>query len=192
MNLWSEFLTNRERPIHKWTHYFPIYERHFAGFVNRTATFIEIGVSKGGSLQLWKRFLGPFSQIVGIDIDPNCKTLEEDQIAIRIGDQSDPLFLKQVVDEFKQPDVMLGDGSHIMAHIATSFEFFYPRMSKNGVYMIEDLHTAYWQEYQGGLRRSGTLHRKVQEFYRRLECGTLARRITYFRVHQINSFHAFL
>jgi hypothetical protein len=62
MSLWSEFLTSQERPIHKWVHYFPIYERHFSGFVNRAATFIEIGVSKGGSLQLWKRYLGPFAQ----------------------------------------------------------------------------------------------------------------------------------
>ena len=92
MSLWSEFLTNRDRPIHKWTHYFPIYERHFARFVNQATTFIEIGVSKGGSLQLWKRYLGPFAQIVGIDIDANCKAFEEEQISIRTGDQSDPAF----------------------------------------------------------------------------------------------------
>ena len=67
MSLWSEFLTNDGRQVHKWTHYFPIYERHFGPFVNRAATFIEIGISKGGSLQLWKRYLGPFAQIVGID-----------------------------------------------------------------------------------------------------------------------------
>ena len=56
-----EFLTNRGRPVHKWVHYFPIYERHFAPFVNRPTTLIEIGVSKGGSLQLWERYLGPFA-----------------------------------------------------------------------------------------------------------------------------------
>jgi hypothetical protein len=71
MSLWSEFLTNDGRKIHKWTHYFPIYEQHFGRFVNRTTTFIEIGICKGGSLQLWKRYLGPFAQIVGIDIDPS-------------------------------------------------------------------------------------------------------------------------
>ena len=29
-------------------------------------------------------------------------------------------------------------------------------MSRTGVYMVEDLHTAYWDEYEGGLRRDGT------------------------------------
>jgi hypothetical protein len=156
MNLWSEFLTNKERPIHKWTHYFPIYERHFSRFVNRTTTFVEIGVSKGGSLQLWKRYLGPFAQIVGIDIDPSCKGVEEDQIAVRIGDQADPAFLQQITDEFGSPDIILDDGSHIMSHISASFAFFYPRMGNNGVYLVEDLHTAYWDEYGGGLYRPGS------------------------------------
>ena len=156
MHLWSAFLTNKERPIHKWTHYFPIYERHFSRFVNRTTTFIEIGVSKGGSLQLWKRYLGPFAQVVGIDINPACKAVEEDQIAVRIGDQADTAFLQQIIDEFGPPDIVLDDGSHMMSHVSTSFGFFYPRMCKNGVYMIEDLHTAYWEEFEGGLHCPGS------------------------------------
>jgi hypothetical protein len=156
MSLWSEFLTNDGRKIHKWAHYFPIYEQHFARFVNRTTTFIEIGVSAGGSLQLWKRYLGPFAQIVGVDINPMCKLVEEDQIAVRIGDQSDPKFLQQIIDEFGTPDVVLDDGSHVMSHVAATFKFLYPRMAKNGVYMVEDLHTAYWEEFEGGLGREGT------------------------------------
>jgi hypothetical protein len=119
-------------------------------------TFIEIGVSKGGSLQLWKRFLGPFAQIVGIDIDPTCKVVEENQIAVRIGDQSDPAFLAKIIDEFGVPDVVLDDGSHMMSHISASFKLLYPKMSKNGVYMVEDLHTAYWSEYEGGLHRASS------------------------------------
>ncbi len=164
MSLWSEFLTNEGRRIHKWTHYFPIYERHFSRFVNRTTTFVEIGVSKGGSLQLWKRYLGPFAQIVGIDIDPSCKVLEEDQISIRIGDQSNPRFLQQVIDEFGCPDVVLDDGSHKMNHIVASFEFLYPLMEKNGVYLVEDLHTAYWAEFGGGLHEPNSFIERCKTF----------------------------
>jgi hypothetical protein len=43
MSLWAEFLTNDRRVIHKWTHYFPIYEHHFARYVNRPMVFLEIG-----------------------------------------------------------------------------------------------------------------------------------------------------
>ena len=121
-------------------------------------TFIEIGVAEGGSLQLWKRHLGPFAQIVGIDVNPACKAVEEDQIAIRIGDEGDVDFLRRIVDEFGPPDVVLDDGSHKMHHISTSFGFLCPRLSKNGVYMVEDLHTAYWDEYGGGLGRAEARH----------------------------------
>lgn len=151
MTLWSEFLTNDERQIHKWTHYFPIYERHFARFRNQSILFIEIGVQEGGSLQLWKRYLGPFARIVGIDIDPACKTVEEDQIEVRIGDQSNVEFLKTVIAEFGSPTVVIDDGSHVMAHVSASFDYLYPHVENNGVYLVEDLHTAYWEEYGGAL-----------------------------------------
>lgn len=156
MSLWSDFLTNDQRLIHKWTHYFPIYERHFGRYVNRPCLFIEIGCGEGGSLQLWKRYLGPFAQIVGIDVNPACAAFEEDQIAVRIGDQSDAGFLQSVLDEFGTPDVVLDDGSHMMSHLSATFRHLYPRTAPGGVYLVEDLHTCYWDEYEGGLQRPGS------------------------------------
>lgn len=156
MNLWQDFLTNDEKIIHKWAHYFPIYERHFATWRNKSLTFLEIGVFRGGSLQMWQRFFGPMARIVGIDIDPQCKKHESPGIFVRIGDQSDPAFLQSVIDEFGAPDIVLDDGSHRMEHITCSFEFLYPKMHKNAIYMVEDLHTAYWEEYGGGVNRSDT------------------------------------
>ena len=156
LNLWSSFLTNDGRLIHKWKHYFPIYERHFRDFVYKPVTFIEIGCGRGGSLQMWKRYFGPHARIVGIDILPECKEFEEDQIEIRIGAQQDRQFLENVIAEFGAPDIVLDDGSHVMSHVIASFQFLYPRVAKNGVYMVEDLHTAYWEEYEGGLRKPTT------------------------------------
>ena len=156
MNLWSDFLTNDGRVIHKWKHYFPIYERHFRDFVDKTVTFIEIGCGEGGSLQMWRRYFGPHARIVGLDIDPRCKEFAEDQIEIRIGDQQDLAFLGSVIDEFGTPDIVLDDGSHVMSHVCATFDFLYPRLSKSGIYMVEDLHTAYWEEYEGGLARPGS------------------------------------
>ena len=152
MNLWSDFLTNQGKVIHKWKHYFPAYEQHFSRFVNRPILFLEIGVSKGGSLEMWKRYFGPHAQIVGIDLDPSCAIHEQDQISIRIGDQSDTTFLQSVLDEFGIPDVVLDDGSHMMNHLVETFQYLYPRISSNGVYFVEDLHTCYWEEYGGQLR----------------------------------------
>lgn len=156
MTLWSDFLSNDKRIIHKWKHFFPIYERHFKDFVYKPVTFVEIGCGLGGSLQMWKRYFGPHARIVGIDVNPACKAFEEDQIEVRIGDQSDETFLQSLVDEFGAPDIVLDDGSHMMSHITATFQFLYPRLAKNGIYLVEDLHTAYWEEFEGGLRKPST------------------------------------
>lgn len=105
---------------------------------------------------MWKQYLGPLATIVGLDIRPECAAFEEEQIHIRIGDQADSAFLRSVVDEFGVPDIVLDDGSHVMSHIRASFEALYPLMRPRSVYFVEDLHTAYWDEYEGGLRRPGS------------------------------------
>jgi hypothetical protein len=61
-----------------------------------------------------------------------------------------------VIEEFGAPDIVLDDGSHIMTDLVASFRCLYPNIRNDGVYMIEDLHTAYWPEYQGGLRKEGS------------------------------------
>src|SRR3954451_14611077 len=62
--------------IWKWRHYFPIYERHLSRFRGQAVHLVEIGVFSGGSLPMWREYLGPRSRITGIDIDPACKAHE--------------------------------------------------------------------------------------------------------------------
>ena len=168
MNLWQDFQTNDKKLIHKWMHYFPIYERHLSPYRNKTVTLVEVGVSKGGSLQMWQRFLGPMATLVGIDIDPSCKDHEDDNIFVRIGDQSDKSFLQSVFQEFGNPDIVIDDGSHVMSHIMATFEYFYSRLSKNGIYIVEDLHTAYWEEFEGGIGNPNTFINKSKTFVDKL------------------------
>jgi hypothetical protein len=163
LSLWSEFLNNGHRTIHKWKHYFPAYEAHFGRYVNRPMLFLEIGCGLGGSVQMWKRYFGPHALIVGVDINPACKSFAEDQIEIRIGSQSDTAFLQSVLDEFGTPDIVLDDGSHRMSDIVETFRYLYSRTAKDGVYMVEDLHTAYWDEFEGGLGREGSFIERCKE-----------------------------
>ncbi len=150
MTLYNIFLQNTSRPIHKARHYFFAYERHFSRYRGQPVTFLEIGAGNGGSSQMWKRWFGPTARIVTLDINDVCRQFDDEQVSVRIGDQSDPGFLQSVLDEFGAPDVVLDDGSHHMAHVRASFDFLYDRMAATGVYMIEDMHTAYWPDYGGG------------------------------------------
>lgn len=149
-DLWSYFISNKGRAINKAHMYFPAYERHFRKFIGTSVTMFELGVQNGGSAQMWKHYLGPRATIVGIDVDPICSSVAEDHIHVRIGSQDDPAFLQGVIDEFGIPDLVLDDASHQMKHVNASFDFLFPRMGKNSVYMVEDLCCAYWDEYGGG------------------------------------------
>jgi hypothetical protein len=168
MSLWSDFLTNQDLLIHKWKHYFPIYERHLERFRNQDVLMFEIGVSHGGSLRMWKRWLGPHARIVGIDIDPRAAGAEEDQVSVRIGSQSDLGFMERLVAEFGVPDIVLDDGSHVMSDVNATFDYLYPLVSKNGVYMVEDMHTAYWEEYGGAIGNPESFIERSKGFIDRL------------------------
>jgi len=72
--LYRRFLANEAGDLHKWWHYFDIYEQHFARFREIAPRFLEIGVQRGGSLKLWRDYFGPEAHIVGIDIDPGGHT----------------------------------------------------------------------------------------------------------------------
>ena len=51
-DLFNFFVGKDHRLIHKWLHYFPIYEKWFKDFRGTDLVFVEIGVSQGGSMQM--------------------------------------------------------------------------------------------------------------------------------------------
>ncbi len=160
------FFAHRGRVISKWVHYLEIYERHFAPFRIRDApvTMLEIGVAKGGSLQMWREYFGGRATIFGVDIDPNCANRVSPPNQVRIGSQDDPDFLRAVIAEMGAPDIILDDGSHIPRHQRASFDVLFPELKYGGLYVIEDLHTAYWPGgFKGGYRRRGTAIELVKD-----------------------------
>ena len=156
------FAGNSGPIVHKWHHYLPIYERYFARYRHRPVRMLEIGVSQGGSLALWRRYLGPEAVIFGIDIDPACARFDGRDGQVRIGSQADPAFLAKVVDEIGGIDLVLDDGSHRMDHVRRSLEILFPRLATGGTYMIEDLHSAYWRRFGGGYRSRRSIFNMVR------------------------------
>lgn len=157
------FLNNSHKRLHKWVHYFDIYERHLERFRGGSPVMIEIGVMGGGSLAMWKEYFGPGSRIIGVDINPQCKAHEAEDIEIFIGSQDDPALIESIFAKYPQIDIVLDDGSHIMQHMIASFELMYQRLQPNGVYMVEDTHTCYRDKFGGGLKRSGSFMEFVKD-----------------------------
>lgn len=150
------FWSNEGPIVDKWHHYLPIYEKYLAPWRHRPVRMLELGVSRGGSMKLWREYLGPEAVLFGIDIDPACAPFDGQAANVRIGSQADPKFLLSVVDEMGGIDIVLDDGSHISRHIRSSFDTLYPRLSVGGLYIVEDLHACYWKGFGGGYRRPGS------------------------------------
>jgi len=157
------FFAHDGRGADKWDHYLPFYDRVFAPYRAVPIRMLEIGVMNGGSLELWRKYFGPAATIFGVDINPACAGRVDPPNQVRIGSQADPDFLRGVVAEMGGVDIILDDGSHVANHQATSFRTLWPLLTVGGLYVIEDLHTAYWPEWEGGLRRPGSAIELVKQ-----------------------------
>lgn len=156
LSLEEIFYKNTDRLVNKWSNYFSVYDRYFSKYRNKPVTILEIGVFQGGSLQMWKKYFGENVKVYGIDIDPRCKTLEEENIKIFIGSQSDRAFLRDVKAKIPKVDILLDDGGHTMKQQIVTFEELFDHIKSDGVYMCEDCHTSYLKSYGGGYLRKGT------------------------------------
>lgn len=153
----KEFLLGKHNRSFKWLHYFEVYNRHFGRYIGKEVTLLEVGVNKGGSLQIWKKVLGPKAKIIGVDITPACKELEEDQISIYIGSQEDREFWKKVKSEIPKVDILIDDGGHYMNQQIVTFEEMYEHVKDDGVYICEDTGTSYNPaKYNSGYKKSNT------------------------------------
>jgi len=139
--------------IQKWMHYFEIYERHFARYRGTDVHILEIGVAHGGSLKMWREYFGPKAHVYGVDIEPSVKKLEEDQVQIFVGDQTDVPFLESVAAAIPRIDILIDDGGHTMRQQEVTFRALFPLVAEDGVYLCEDLHTSYWGDFGGGYKR---------------------------------------
>lgn len=125
------------------------YHTHFKELRKKKLNILEIGVGGyekpdegGNSLRAWK-FYFPNSNIYAID-KYDKKQLEEKRIKIFEGSQTDGSFLENVCRQIGGIDIIIDDGSHVNSHVIESFKFLFPKLKQNGIYVIEDLETAYW------------------------------------------------
>lgn len=135
-------------------HYEAEYQRHFEPLRDREFNLLEIGIGgyerkdRGGeSLRVWRDYF-PKAKILGIDIHEKELDLG-DRVTTRICDQGDATALTELNEQYGQFDVIIDDGSHQQSHVLTSFVTLFPLLSPGGIYVIEDMATAYWPEFGG-------------------------------------------
>jgi len=139
----------------KWEQYIFLYDLILKEFLarGRPVTLLEIGVQNGGSLEIWQKYLPPDSEIHGVDIDERCCGLPfSGNIHFHLGNAADSAFLDDTFGGIDF-DIILDDGSHVCGDVITTFRSLFRKLKPGGVYIIEDMHTSYWENYGGGLFR---------------------------------------
>jgi hypothetical protein len=130
-----------------WHGYLDVYQSLFAPIRRKRLTLLEIGVggteepwTGGGSLRMWRAYF-PRARIVALDIHDKSPH-DERRIKTVVGSQADPTVLCALDRAHGPFDIVIDDGSHIGAHIITTFETLFPRLRPGGYYLAEDLHFA--------------------------------------------------
>ncbi|MFM7009923.1 MAG: class I SAM-dependent methyltransferase, partial [Betaproteobacteria bacterium] len=137
----------------KWALYLREYDRLFAPYRDQPISMLEIGVQNGGSLEIWSQYFPNAQKFVGCDINPDCAQLryEDPRIAVIVGDASAPKTQAKVLEQSASFDLIIEDGSHTSSDIVKAFARYFPALKTGGLFVAEDLHCSYWQEYEGGI-----------------------------------------
>lgn len=138
--------TDKSSAFHNYT---KVYADFFGAVKNDPLVFLEIGIYKGNSVRLWENYF-PNATLHFIDINPSMIEYSSSRAHYHFINQTDWLalhaFAKSVGVEF---DIILDDGGHMMTEQIVSLNTFFPFLKRGGLYIIEDLHTSYWQQYGG-------------------------------------------
>jgi hypothetical protein len=132
--------------------YTPYYHQLLSG--KSVKKVLEIGLGWGGlmhndyqhagSLLMWREYF-PEAEIYGLDVRPDALR-NEHRIHSFLCDQNniDSLLhaAEQVGGNF---DLIVDDGSHVPAHQVVTAMTFAPLLAAGGLYVIEDVHDAYFQ-----------------------------------------------
>ena len=68
----KEIFWNLDKGSTKWSGYFDVYEKHLSKFIGKEPRILEIGVLGGGSIEMWQKYFGPDTAVIGVDVNPAC------------------------------------------------------------------------------------------------------------------------
>jgi hypothetical protein len=141
-DLCIKYGTDKSNNLHN---YAEKYEKYFSAYKDKELKILEIGIFNGFSLKTWEEYFVK-SKIYGIDI-LNCSSMDTDRIKTFVCDQTNLEELKKINDVYGPFDIIIDDGSHKSKDMKKTFDFLFPLLNNNGLYVVEDLHCCYWDNF---------------------------------------------
>ena len=137
----KEIFWDLEKGSTKWSGYFDVYEKHLSKFIGKEPRILEIGVLGGGSIEMWQKYFGADTAVIGVDVNPACLEYKYDgDVQIIMGNQGDENFWKQFAEENGKFDIIIDDGGHTMDQQITTLKCMFPYLNDGGVFAVEDTH----------------------------------------------------
>lgn len=121
------------------------YDKSFLRLKEENIVLVEIGVRGGASLSLWKNYFQNAKKIYGMDnletnnrhnIPVNQDWISGDNVEYIVGDAYQEEFSNKIPDNI---DIFIDDGPHTVDSHIKAIELYIPKMSKNGIFIIEDI-----------------------------------------------------
>jgi hypothetical protein len=131
MNQLEHFFKNEDhRLIHKWNHYFEIYDRHLKALERWKDKYSrDWNCTRRVTSNVGILFKGNVS-IYAVDINPECKKLENENIKIFIGSQEDEAFLTSLKKSIPVIDILIDDGGHTMKQQINTFKHLFDHIAE--------------------------------------------------------------
>lgn len=122
------------------------YDIALSKFRNLPVNLLEIGIYGGSSIKMWTDYFKD-GKIYATDIE-NKKFLEEENITIDQGDQGNFDYISNIFSGVDF-DIIIDDGGHRMDQQQITLSALLPRVKSGGVFILEDLHTSFMDDYWG-------------------------------------------
>lgn len=131
----------------KGNYYFDVVHRHLSRFRGTNVVICEIGINAGGSLKLWRHYLGPRATVCGIDVfnasymlgNPEYGSPDLIINGAQLGHMWTPDYWARLRKIVPHLDVLVDDGGHTQALQRASLDFGVPFLAPGGVYILEDI-----------------------------------------------------
>ena len=141
-----QFFAKTKLPSLKVNSYFDNYEDILGKFCGQKITLVEVGVLGGGSLQMWRSYLGKDARIIGVDANPNALKFKN-EFEIYIFDQTDLKAWEIFFQNIGFIDVLIDDGGHTSLGQITTCVGAVNNINDGGLIIIEDVHSSYAKDF---------------------------------------------
>jgi hypothetical protein len=135
------------RATSKYRHYAALYDMVLTS-LPPDPTVLEVGIANGGSLETWRRLLGPGARIIGVDLNERALALRDEGFEVHLLDTGDPASWAELRERYAGTvDLLVDDGGHTNRQQIAAVVHGIDLVRDGGWIVVEDVHASYMREF---------------------------------------------